>query len=126
MKLYNKVEIRGEVIFTNGLQKSNRGKAFFSGIIKSYETKDDKQYNFFSLPFIAFEDRAEELNGVGKGDIITLHGSLKENLYKDEKQIQLIVSSSNYETSNVPLPKSNVEEKPKSNITPDFFEDMPF
>ena len=131
--LFNKIEFKGELSYVGELKRTAKGKQFINGIIKSYaESGEGKKSYYLSMPFIAFDKNAETIGNLQKEDIVLLHGSLQENNYKDNKQIQILVASAvPQETSNYapkPYNESKFEQKetPKKNITPDFFDDLPF
>lgn len=131
--LFTKIEFKGELSYVGELKKTKKGNSLINGIIKKYDENDDgKQSYYLSMPFIIFGEHAETMNNLQKGDIVLLHGSLQENNYKDNKQIQILVSSvvpqetSNYTPKSYNESKPEQKETPKKNITPDFFDDLPF
>ncbi|MCK9577570.1 MAG: hypothetical protein M0R51_16820 [Clostridia bacterium] len=93
--VFNKVEIQGVIKHINELKTSKKGTTYLSGLIQSFNEKDGKKSFYMSIGFSAFGDKAEELGALNlqKEECVLLRGSLQENEYKGQKQLQLMVSS---------------------------------
>jgi len=120
MKLFNKFEITG-VLNAIEIRTSANGSTYANGIIASYElTEQGKKKNYFSIPFLGFNDVADKIIDLEleKGDTVHAFGSLEQSTYNDKTTIKLFVSSMQ-EVSRAPRQENDDEfyQPPKKQQT---------
>lgn len=94
MGLFNKVEIKGQILNISELRAGGK-TSFLYGIIKSYNEDRGRKTGYVSLRFVAFDKVADDLNALElkKGEVVLLRGSLKDNYYQEKNETQFVVSS---------------------------------
>lgn len=85
----NNFKITGSILHIS--EVSRKSTPFVYGIINSKTEKNGKITSSLNMPFIAFENIAEDLETIAKGDVISAEGYLKERTYKEQRQIQFAI-----------------------------------
>lgn len=94
--LYNKLEMKCEIRFIAPLSFVGQGRAFMRGIVATNRVNSEgKKTDFASIPFTAFGDVAEKMESLRlqKGNIVILHGSIRERTFNNEKTLQFNIAS---------------------------------